>query len=121
MSKVNLISKEDAIKKIESSISSIYSKEDVLNLIKSINDNTTVEDENLFTKKEVLEILERAKGAATDAVDYLDIEDICNLDSIELTLEGREIYIDTNSVDIDSSEIQTRIEDAIDEVINDYQ
>ena len=121
MSKVTLISKEQAITKVTDSISSIYSKEDVINLIKSINDNTDSDNGETYTKKEVVNILERAKSHATDSIDYLNLSDICDLDNIELTLSGREIEIDTSSVDFDSSEINSRIEDAIDDIINDYE
>ena len=121
MSKVNLISKEEAITKVTNSISSIYSKEDVLNLIKSIDDNIDADADETYTKKEVINILERAKSHATDSIDYLNLPDICDLDNIELTLDGREISIDTSNVDIDTSEINSRIEEAIDDIINDYE
>lgn len=121
MSKVTLISKEQAISKVTDSISSIYSKEDVLNLIKSINDNTESGNNETYTKKEVINILERAKSHATDSIDYLSLSDVCDLDNIELTLSGREIEIDTTGIDFDSSEINSRIEDAIDDIINDYE
>ena len=121
MSKVTLISKEEAITKVTNSISSIYSKEDVLNLIKSIDDNIDADADETYTKKEVINILERVKESVTNNVDYINIEDVCDLDNIELTLSGREIEIDTSSVDFDSSEINSRIEDAIDDIINDYE
>jgi len=121
MSKVNLISKEEAVKKIEDSISSIFSKEDVIGLIKQIaaGDSEDDEDNETYTKKEVKKMLETVKETIVNNIEYsLSIDDLCNLDDVELSLSGREIELDTSNVDLDTSSITDNVESTIDDYIN---
>ena len=92
--------KEQAIESVKGSISSIFSKEDVIAIINSI------QQENELDKEDLIEaILSELTNGRHDVID---------LDSAEFELNGNEISLER--VDLD----ENRLEEAITSGVNDY-
>ena len=92
--------KEQAIESVKGSISSIFSKEDVIAIINSI------QQENELDKEDLIEaILDELTNGRHDVID---------LDSAEFEINRREISLER--VDLD----ENRLEEAITSGVNDY-
>ena len=92
--------KEQAIESVKGSISSIFSKEDVIAIINSI------QQENELDKEDLIEaILSELTNGRHDVID---------LDSAEFEINRREISLER--VDLD----ENRLEEAITSGVNDY-
>ena len=85
------LSKEKAIERINSSISSIFSKEDVIAIINSIESSSSMSknDMNDLTDK-IVSSLESSYAA-----------DVVNFDSAEFDLNGNEISLDGVDLNVD--------------------
>lgn len=123
MSKVN--KNIELVKKtVTESISSVFTKEDVLKLLKRIEDSENeadeVSDKITVSRDWLIDLLEGAKDNITGEIDSMDINDVCDLDDIELTLEGRELSIDASNLHVDLSNatntVTSEFEDMIDEI-----
>jgi len=92
--------KEQAIESVKGSISSIFSKEDVIAII------NLIQQENELDKEDLIEaILSELTNGRHDVID---------LDSAEFELNGNEISLER--VDLD----ENRLEEAITSGVNDY-
>jgi hypothetical protein len=101
-SKMEAISKSEALELVTDSISSIFTKHDVLELINRI-DAESNDVSNLSELKEFLaDYLSDALGS--DSVD---------LDSAEFELDGNTITL--TNVEVDTYSIESAVRDAIDE------
>lgn len=125
MSKVN--KNIELVKKVVTeSVSSVFTKEDVLKLFKRIEDSENEGDESsdkiTVNRDWLIDLLENAKDNITGEIDSMDIHDVCDLDDIELSLEGRELSIDTSNLHTDfsnaSNAVSSEIESVIDEINN---
>jgi hypothetical protein len=92
--------KEEVIESVKGSISSIFSKEDVIAIINSIKSDKELDKEDLVSA-----ILSELTNGRHDIVDN---------DSAEFELTGNEISLER--VDLD----ENRLEEAIENGINDY-
>jgi hypothetical protein len=92
--------KEQAIESVKGSISSIFSKEDVIAIINSIQQENELDQDDLVSA-----ILDELTNRRHDVID---------LDSAEFELNGNEISLER--VDLD----ENRLEEAITTGVNDY-
>jgi len=92
--------KEQAIESVKGSISSIFSKEDVIAIINSIQQENELDQDDLVSA-----ILNELTNGSHDVID---------LDSAEFELNGNEISLER--VDLD----ENRLEEAITSGVNDY-
>jgi hypothetical protein len=95
------LTKEKAIERINSSISSIFSKEDVIAIINSIESSSSISknDMNDLTDKIV------------SSLDSSYAADVLNFDSAEFDLNGNEISLD--DVDLNINYIYSNIRSSI--------
>ena len=101
------VSIEQAVVKVNECMSSVFTKEDVLNLLQSIEMKTS------FDKESIISFVERY---VEDQVEQLDAEDILDLSSAEFELNGNEITLE--SVNIDTRDLTRNIMGDIDEAVN---
>ena len=94
--------KEQAIESVKGSISSIFSKEDVIAIINSIQQENELVKDNLVNY-----ILGELTNGRHDVID---------LDSAEFDLRGKEISLE--SVDLNERIVEEAIESGIDNYIN---
>ncbi len=92
--------KEQAIESVKGSISSIFSQEDVIAIINSIQQENELDQDDLVSA-----ILNELTNGSHDVID---------LDSAEFELNGNEISLER--VDLD----ENRLEEAITTGVNDY-
>ena len=104
--------KQEVINAVNESISSIFTKEDVLKLLEMITDGGAQDGEKTYTLDQVNTMISDLVDEIKDRVDNLDGQDIVSNDDITLSLSGNEIYID--SVDVNTSEIKIAIRKAHD-------
>ena len=95
------LTKEKAIERINSSISSIFSKEDVIAIINSIESSSSISknDMNDLTDKIV------------SSLDSSYAADVVNFDSAEFDLNGKEISLD--DVDLNINYVYSNIRSSI--------
>ena len=111
------MTKEEAINTINTSFPSIWSREDVLQLIERID---VPEQQKLegFVNKEKL--MEKIREAVENGIDGMSNDDIVDISSCEFDVRnGNEIHIDSvgiNTSDI-ADEVMREVEGAIDEYI----
>jgi len=104
---------EEVIYIVNNNYSSVFSKQDVLDLIQSIE----VKKENPITKEMLVDFV---TSYVETQVEQLDAGDILDLSSAEFELNGNEISLD--GVDVDSDDLRRNllgdIDDAVDTFLN---
>jgi len=105
------VSIEQAVVKVNECMSSVFTKEDVLNLLQSIE----MKKENLVTKEMLVEFV---KEYITTQVEQLDARDFFDLSSAEFELNGNEITLE--NVDVDTRDFTRNILGDIDEAVDTF-
>ena len=101
------MNKKELINEITEHFPSVYTKEDVVKLINLLDDtHPKIDVEEL--KQQIRRKIERLSG-----------DEVVDFDSIDLSLSGREIYIDDISVNHDV--IVDEVNDIIDEYFDDKE
>jgi hypothetical protein len=101
------MNKKELINEITEHFPSVYTKEDVVKLINLLDDTRPkIDVEEL--KQQIRRKIERLSG-----------DEVVDFDSIDLSLSGREIYIDDISVNHDV--IVDEVNDIIDEYFDDKE
>lgn len=105
------MTKQQAIDTINASFPSIWSKEDVLQLINKIDEGMAG-----FNKEE---LYEKIRSAVDDAINGLSNDDIVDVSSCEFEVKhGNEIYVE--SIGINTGEIIDQVMSDVESAINDY-
>ena len=99
------ISLKEMIDGVRNSISTIFSKEDVLNLLSRIE---TKSETNEFTEEQMEELIDHVRSG----LQYVDSSDIVDLDSAEFVI-GDGNVIELKDVNIDTDHIENEVEDSI--------
>jgi len=100
---------EEVVELVKGNYSSVFSKEDVLNLIQSIE----VAKEPNVTKESLVNFITEY---IENEIERLDSDDVVDTHSVEFCLNGNEIGIDSINIDSDqlSRELLGGIDDAVD-------
>jgi hypothetical protein len=105
---------QQAVEKVNDSASSIFTKEDVINILKNIKEEDKKETPDL--ENMLIDLREKI----IKSVKRLDSDEIVDFDSIELSLNySREIVID--SVSLDYSIITDEIEVVFSEILSEIE
>lgn len=104
--------KQEVINAVNESISSIFTKEDVLKLLEMITDGGAQDGEKTYTVAQVNTMISDLVEEIKNEVENIDSEDIVRTDDVQLSLSGNEIYVD--SVDVNTREIKRAISSAHD-------
>ena len=99
------ISLKEMIDGVRNSISTIFSKEDVLNLLSRIE---TKSETNEFTEEQMEELIDHVRSG----LQYVDSSEIVDLDSAEFEIEDGNIIV-LKDVDVDTNTIDDAVEDSI--------
>jgi len=104
---------EQVVELVKGNYSSVFSKEDVLNLIQSIE----VKKENPVTKESLVKFVTEY---IETQIDQLNSEDIIDQYSAEFRLDGNEIQLDDINLDKDqlNRELLGEVDDAVDTFLN---
>ena len=105
------VSIEQAVVKVNECMSSVFTKEDVLNLLQSIE----MKKENLVTKEMLVTFV---TDYVENQVERLDAGDILDLSSAEFELNGNEITLE--NVDIDTRDLTRNILGEIDDAVDTF-
>ena len=103
------VSIEQAVAKVNECMSSIFTKEDVLNLLQSIEMKTS------FDKESIISFVERY---VEDQVEQLEAQDILDFGSAEFCLSGNEIELD--NIEIATRDLTKNIMGGIDEAVDTF-
>jgi hypothetical protein len=100
---------EQVVELVKGNYSSVFSKEDVLNLIQSIE----VKKEPVVTKESLVKFMTEY---IENQVDQLDSGEVIDLYSAEFSLNGNEIQLDDINLDKDqlNGELLGNVDDAVD-------
>jgi septum formation inhibitor-activating ATPase MinD len=101
------VSIEQAITNVNECMSSVFTKNDVLGLLQSIEMKTS------FDKESIISFVERY---VEDQVEQLEAQDILDFSSAEFCLNGNEIELD--NIEIDISDLTKNIMGGIDEAVD---
>ena len=99
------ISLQEMIDGVRNSISTIFSKEDVLNLLSRIEIKS---ETNEFTEEQMEELIDHVRSG----LQYVDSSEIVDLDSAEFEI-GDGNVLELKDVNIDTDHIEDEVEDSI--------
>ncbi len=99
------ITLNEAIDGIRNSISTIFSKDDVLNLLNRIEVKVT---EPEFTEHEMEELIEHVRSGLA----YLDSTDVVDTDTAQFGIEDGNILVVTD-IEVDTNYIEDEVEESI--------
>ena len=106
---------QQSVASVQNAPSSIFTKEDVLNLLNGITaPKGGIEIDRQITK----DLCEAILDAVKDNARNLDSSDVCDLSSAEFSLNYNEISLD--SVDIDTDSIAENVVNGIYDVIEEF-
>ena len=109
--KIKVMTKQQAIDTINASFPSIWSKDDVLQLINKIDEG----EGTINTEK----LLEKIRESVDNAINNMSNDEIVDVSSTEFEIRnGNEIEID--SIGINTSDIVDNVMDSVADAINDY-
>lgn len=113
---------QEVLDSVQSSPSSIFSKEDVIYLLELANQKTVEEPKQPTklppTSEQIIENISKiVKTLIEEAIDNIDTSDILDERNIELGLSGNEIIIE--DVDFDMDGLSEKITDYIDYMLED--
>ena len=95
----------DAIDGVRNSISTIFSKEDVLNILNRIEKGS---EGNEFTEEQMEELIDHVRSG----LQYVDSSDMVDYDSAEFEIGGGNV-IELKNINIDTNHIEDEVEDSI--------
>jgi hypothetical protein len=105
--------KDEAIDLVKNSFPTIFSKEDVLKVLESIEGGEMDDDAKEKLKEEIKEeIIDKIKDAVKDAVENCSYNDHIDSSDAEFSLNGNEIQLDR--VGMNENDIASEIIDNID-------
>ena len=99
------ISLKEMIDGVRNSISTIFSKEDVLNILNRIEKGS---EGNEFTEEQMEELIDHVRSG----LQYVDSSDIVDFDSAEFGIEDGNVLVVTD-INVDTNHIEDEIEDSI--------
>ena len=117
------MTKQEAINTINASFPSIWSKDDVLQLINKIDENE-VDESNFVGFVDKDKLTKKIREAVDNAISGMNTDEIVDVSTCEFSIRnGNEVELD--SVDVNSSNIIDTViadvEEAIDEYIEEMQ
>ena len=99
------ISLQEMIDGVRSSISTIFTKDDVLNILNRIEVKVT---EQTFTEDEMNELIDHVRSG----LQYVDSSDIVDYDSAEFAIGDMNI-LELKDIDVDTNHIEDEVEESI--------
>lgn len=99
------ISLKEMIDGVRNSISTIFSKEDVLNILNRIEKGS---EGNEFTEEQMEELIDHVRSG----LQYLDSSEIVDLDSAEFVLDVDNTIL-LKDVNVDTNSIEDEVEESI--------
>ena len=105
------ITKQQAIENVKNSISSIFSKEDVINLLNSIGEENN---------NEISSVLEEVKNRVLSEIRNLSSSDIVDFDSAELEMDYNRT-VNLQNIDLMTDSLESDIEEIFDNAIGETE
>lgn len=102
------MTKQQAVENVTNSISSIFSKEDVIKLINSIEDTQS---------KDIFNILQDLRSKVCNKISNASSEDIVDFDSAELEMDYNRT-VNLQSIDIRMDDLECDIDELFQDVIS---
>jgi hypothetical protein len=107
---------QEAVASVQNAFPSIYTKDDVIKLLNSIE--APKEGNGILTQTQIEELCSRIFEHVKDNASNLDSDDVCDKESAEYELYGNEISL--TSVDIDTRHIANNVVDGVGDVIETF-
>lgn len=105
---------------VQSAFPSLFTKEDVIKVLRALQDDLDFEDEEdevgVFTQEQLDEVREDICNAVENRLDRLSSDDVVDLDSAEFEVNGDRLSV--VNVDINTSTLIDEVSDAIEKVFN---
>lgn len=108
---------QEAVASVENAFPSIYTKDDVIKLLNSIELEPSEQVANGLTNEQIEDLCRRIVDQVKENAENLD-SDIVDKDSAEFELYGNEISV--SSVDIDTREIAREVVNGIGDTIEEF-
>lgn len=105
---------QEAVASVQNAFPSIYTKDDVIKLLGSIETTSAPG----FSQEMVEKLIECVKEAVNRKVNRMDTDDMVDTGSAEFELNYNEISL--SSVDVDTSAISDCVEQAVEDAINEF-
>ena len=105
------MNKQQTIELLQQQLPGFYSVEQVINIIKDIDEMSEPTAPLSLTEDQLEDIKEKIYNAIDRCMGNMYSDDLVNVDSAEFSLNGNEIQLD--SVDVNTDEIADNINDAV--------
>ena len=109
---------QQAVASVENAFPSIYTKDDVIKLLNSIEIQAPEPKSGILTQTQIEDLCSRIFDQVKENADGLDSSDVVDTDSAEFELYGNEISV--TSVDIDTRMIARNVTDGIGDIIETF-
>lgn len=106
---------QEAVASVQNAFPSIYTKDDVIKLLESIE----ITSAPGFSQETIEKLIDAVTTATTKHISRMDTQDMVDNDSAEFSI-GYNNRIELDSVDVDTSAISDEVETAIDDAIKEY-
>ena len=105
------MTKQQTIDTLKTQLPGFYSAEQVIEMISKIEDSSSAPFDTGIFKDEI-------ENAIRKAIEHMDSGDVVDYDSADLSLDGREITLD--SIDVYTEDIISVVVGEVDDVIDNY-
>ena len=110
------MNKQQTIELLQKQLPGFYSVEQVINIIKDIDEMSEPSAPLSLTDEQLEDIKEKIYNAIDHCMGNMYSDDLVNVDTAEFSLNGNEIKLD--SVDVNTDEITDNIHSAVLEVLD---
>ena len=105
---------QEAVASVQNAFPSIYTKDDVIKLLESIEITSAPK----FSEEVIEKLIDAVTTATTRKIERLDTEDLVETGSAEFELNYNEISL--SSVDVNTGTIADEVETAVQDAINEF-
>lgn len=109
---------QQAVASVENAFPSIYTKDDVIKLLNSIEIQAPEPKSGILTQTQIEDLCSRIFDQVKENADGLDSSDVVDTDSAEFELYGNEISV--TSVDIDTRMIARNVTEGIGDIVETF-
>ena len=106
---------QEAVASVQNAFPSIYTKDDVIKLLESIE----ITSAPGFSQETIGKLIDAVTDATTRTIDRMDHSEVVDNDSAEFSI-GYNNRIELDSVDVDTSAISDEVETAVQDAINEF-
>ena len=106
---------QEAVASVQNAFPSIYTKDDVIKLLESIE----ITSAPTFSQETIEKLIDAVTTATTKRIERMNMQDVVDKDSAEFSI-GYHNVIELDSVDVDTCAVADEVETVVQDAINEF-